>query len=60
MDASQHRELSLEGRMSRGEYIRKKAIVAIFDEVMNEYGHDVNIYLVRNKIVNELKATEYE
>ena len=38
MDASQHRELSLEGRMSRGEYIRKKAIVAILDEVMNEYG----------------------
>ena len=49
MDASQHRELSLEGRMSRGDYIRKKAIVAILDEVMNEYGHGVNIYSSETK-----------
>ena len=45
--------------MTAGEYIRKKAIIAVLDEVMMDYGHMGDIRLIRNKIANELKQAEY-
>lgn len=50
---------SQEHRMTVGEYIRKKAIIAVLDEVMMDYGHMGDIRLIRNKIANELKQAEY-